>query len=280
MGIIHSRQRRPGIVIIALSLGLMLVTPGYAPPVNAQSCGSFVGQTVSPFSIDDALAPYKGITPKDEFETTAAYNKRIAVIAERAPSILILGKVPESRDYFEYEADRQMLRIKKYAFDNTNFSEWDALYHTDLQEQIPVDITDNISVVISATEKPTGTYEASNAYGKSVTVTKTIRTVKAIFDRKYPGYRSGPSIFQSTTDDIVGELSLPSEEARRLKPLLGIAFVVKPFAPYIVEGEYPGKPTINYPFDVTTRFTILFADLRCALLLDDRNTVLASYRTY
>ena len=57
-------------------------------------------------------------------------------------------------------------------------------------------------------------------------------------------------------------LEMVPEKARRLKPLLRAALLVRPKSHYFVTGRYNGSsPTISNPVDINQRFDILVADI-------------------
>ncbi|MCW3836796.1 hypothetical protein ACFQ1E_12035 [Sphingomonas canadensis] len=238
-------------------------------------CASYVGQTVAPVLFEQVIASFGNIAPKGEFETTAAYQARVAAAGGGGP--LIISKKPEDPKYFAYDADNQVLRVQSYAFHNTNIGWWEAFY-----EAKPAGITastmSNIAIVISQTEKANGTYRAQNSYGASTDVVKIDRTTYSIFEREAPPGQY--NVFDAEKDGNLGSIPMDIATAQRTKPTLRIAFVVVPKAPYLVEGTHSvGRVTVSNPRDVTEHFKIMIADLQCGLLMDSVNKVLAAYPT-
>jgi len=248
-------------------------------------CSSSVGQVVQPQSFDNAVAGFAGLTPKSEFETTAQFEARQAQALARAGGPLIIEKVPEDQKFFEYDADAQSLRISPFAFDNTFFPAWEALYAAGLASSLNVNVSENVDAVISEEERTTGSYEASNAYGAKATVVSVTRTVKVIFDH---GPRLGgrrETLFPgSITPDYnvnpVGALRMSPDQARVIKPGLRLAFVATPYQPFLVRGTTKfGRVTFQNPRDITYSYTILTADIHCGLVLDHDGRVLGAYPT-
>lgn len=273
---------------LSVALALMLG----AVPALAQDCQSYVGQSVTPQSIDAVMAHFSQIEPKGEFESTAEYQARLMRgIGNVGP--LLISKIPDGRnlydrngrgDYFQYDADRQVMRVISYAFDNQNFDHNDIwgyggpLYRSG-------DYTGrfyNVDVVVSETRRPAGSYQGSNAFGVSRQVRRIASTMNVIYERPLDiNRRGGGSLFPAEfgTDRPLGEIPMAPSEAMRLKNTMGIAFVVVPQAPYYVQRTgYPSRATIDVPQEVTRTTRVLFADIQCALLLDG-SRVLAAFAT-
>lgn len=263
----------------------LMSRPTSTGPVGGQTCAAFVGQSVQAQSFDNAVARFAGMTPKSEFETTAQFEARQARAVEGLGGAIILEKAPDDRKFFEYDADRQVLRILPFAFDNQQFPAWEAFYSAGLNGAVEVSTSDNIDVVISSNDRITGSYEATNGFGAKTTVASVTRTVKAVFDHgpKLGGRREAlfPGSFNANyTVNPVGEIQMTPDQARALKPLLRIGFVALPRAPFVVKGSTKtGRTTIQNPRDVTMDFTILTADIQCGLVMDQGGTVLGAYPT-
>jgi hypothetical protein len=260
-----------------------------ATPAAAQECQSYTGQTVAPTTIDAALARYSTMTPRGEFESTTEFEARRAR-ASGGSGPLIIGKVPDPLEYgdrsgrgdnFRYDADRQVMRVVAYAFDNMNFDHNDIwgyggpLYSAgDYTSRFS-----NVDVVITQIERVTGSFRGSNAFGVSRQIARINRTMSVIYDRPLQGLGSG--LFPNLdTDQVVGEIPMNPTEARALKSTMTVAFVVVPREPFVVSAtDGPSSATINNPQEVTVLTRVLFGDIQCALVLDPRGRVLASYLT-
>ena len=253
-----------------------------ATAAGAQTqCQSYAGQTIAPLTFDQALTRMPSLAPRGEYETTAQYEaRRAAAGGGRGP--LVILKQPENRDTFiRYDADNGRLGIQGYAFDNTNFDAWTALYGTPHADTLNPSTIGNRDVVISSRDTPAGTYQGRNAFGATWTVTRINRTTQAIYEGPQPGLTTSlfPSAERST--NIVGYLDMSPEVAQRAKPTLKLAFVVEPREPFVVRRTYAGRGriTIQNPRDVTENTIILVGDIQCGLVLDATNRVLAAYPT-
>lgn len=251
---------------------------------NAQQCESYLGQTSSPLTFEQAIAQVPSVAPRGEFETTAQYEaRRASASGTRGP--LVILKEPEDRaDNIRYDADNSRLGIRTYAFDNTNFDPSWGLQGTPYAEMLNPSTLANIDVVINQQDEPNGTYEGRNAMGASWTVTRINRVTQAIFERPLSArdYRnSGLFPVADSAPYFVGYIDMPPEVAQQLKPSLNLALVVEPREPFVVENTYDGRGriTVQNPIDVTNQLTVLVGDIVCGLVLDSTNRVLAAYET-
>lgn len=252
--------------------GLAIVVPGAGNAREVQ-CASYTGQVVSPSSFEQAIALSNAPEPKGEFETTAAYQARVAGSGGAGP--IIISKKPEDSKYLEYDADRQAFAVKSFFFHNTNMPAWEIFYHA--ENGVTASTMSNIDIVVSEQEKITGSYSAQNGFGAKTNVTKIFRTIKGVFERDARSYSE--TLFPGE-DAIVGYIPMAVEAARAFKPQAKAAFVVTPKAPFVTRAEFPyGKTTIQNPTDVTIGATVLHADIQCALLLDAGNKVLGAFET-
>jgi hypothetical protein len=253
----------------------------------AQSCDSYIGQSISPLTVSQASARVPNFQPKGEFETTADFEARKKVATSASESPLFISREPEDRKYFEYNADAQALGIKKYVFSNWLFEAWDAFYGVPSAKPLNANVyaTANLSPLTSSKEIITGSYEAQNSFGAKFNVTKVTKELEAIFERSVetrPGGPLGMEVFPAADEApyIIGYLNLSPAEAQRLKPLLKLAYVVEPKEPYIIKNTYSlGKTTLANPIETTAKATVLIADIKCGLVTDDKNVVLGAYPT-
>jgi hypothetical protein len=187
------------------------------PAFAEDECSHFVGTTIAPITIMQAAARLSTLTPKDEFETTAVYEARIATALQTAGGPLIVSKTLEDPKYLEYDADRGVLRIQSYALHNTSFNPsrlWG--YGGPLYEKVKFStIGESVSVAFAKDGRTTGSYVGTNAYGASTRVTKMQADEWGVYDHDLPTYQN---IFQQAdANSYIGELSVTPDEARKLK---------------------------------------------------------------
>lgn len=264
-----------------LSIGAaLLIIPFLVAPASAENstsaCPSYVGTTVAPLTFDEAVAKLPKVSPKGEFETTAEYQARFA--AAGGGGLLIVGKAPDDRKFFTYDADHGKLSVEPYAFRNWDLSAWYALHNTAGLEPSTLY---NVDVVISRGFHIVGSYMGQNGFGAQARIVERQSVVHAIYDRPIgvDEELKGTGLFLNN-DEVVGTLDMPPSEAQALKPKLSVAFVVLPKEPYLVHSHYKvGEPTIDAPIDETEIATVMIADIRCGLLLDGSNKVIGAYPT-
>src|SRR5688572_16644839 len=79
-------------------------------------CSHYLGQSVAPRTIDAVIANFSEVPVKGEFETTEAFQARLASAVGLGSSNIIISRTVDNHDAFAYDADSQKLRIKSGAF--------------------------------------------------------------------------------------------------------------------------------------------------------------------
>lgn len=246
-----------------------------APSAAQRTCDDYVGRVVQPQTFAAATAAFARIAPKGEFEPTADYDARRAAAIGKAGTPLVIAKAPEPGS-LTYDADAQAWRIGAHAFGHSHFDFWRA----DLAAkgvELGASHDRNYGVVVARADAPAGRYAAVNGFGARFTVQRIRRRTAAIFDRPRDAQlpTEPPGVFED-----LAPLPMHAAEARRLKPLLRLALVVEPKAPYYAGGMHLAQtPTFGAPERIEEHFAVLVGTLRCGLVLDDKNTVRAAYRT-
>lgn len=243
------------------------------------TCEGYVGRHVKPMTIEEALAPYRNLTPKDEFESTSAYRARRATeMRNFATGPIFILKRPEDQKFIHYDADSRVFKISGYAFHNTNMNYASAFRAAQFSNLYTgISINDNAAVITTA-DRLTGSYQASNALGARITVNNLDRITTAIFD--HANGIVGPSLFPAGkgSDAWLGTIKAEPTEAKHLKTEIMLAFLVTPKEPFAVFGEHkPYNATISNPNDITEHFSILIATIHCGLVLDANNNIIAGY---
>jgi hypothetical protein len=262
------------ITIIAFMVGVGVAGQAFA------GCESLVGTQVSPISFREAATALKAMPgPKDEFETSDAYAARVEAARAQLPPQFVVS-IPLDPEYVKYNADTGAFDIQSYAIRNINIDWFSAFYDTPYYTSVPHHSSNNIDIVIDRTDRVTGNYVGSNAFGVSARISQIARTSQAIFDREPSRY--GQSLFEISPSDppTVWHLPMPAEQARKMKGKLMGAVVIIPKAPFYFEQTgRPSDATISDPREITNVFKIIVADIQCALITDDANTVLISATT-
>lgn len=145
-------------------------------------CDTYVGRAVTPTTFDAAAAILKRFpAEKGEYETTTAYEARLAAARAAIPSTLIITSTLDPT-YLKYNADAGSLEVVAYALRNIN-TDYSSVfgYGTPYYEKVKYSSFDNIDWVLSETESVTGSFVGSNAFGAQVLVNKILRIDKSIF---------------------------------------------------------------------------------------------------
>lgn len=262
----------------------------------AAGCADYKDKTVASQPFAEAVALLPKIEPKSEFETTAAYNARIAEAAKKAPSILLIERSPILK-YLRYDADKGVLVVSTYAFQNEAFAWWSALSGYKDPAGQEVGYTPVVAAVVTQKQIVVGEYEASSKMGAKVNVVNIDSETTAIFDRvrACKSYGCGslfpknkepnPYAMRDATksvehDGIIGRISMPPDLAKALKASAKLIFVVHPRPPYLISGKHrPFKITVDNPRDITETYDVLIADIDCGLVADQTGKVYGAYST-
>lgn len=201
----------------------------------------------------DSIKPLFAIPSKDEFETTAQYQTRLASAAPPIGAIKVF-RIPSARAV--YDADRQVLKVQIASGDTYDGFEKSSL----------------ASLEVLREESGKREYEGSNAFGAKIMVSaSTNRLYKLVFDsRRATGQRYSVlgDMFQTL------ELSMGVDDARTLKPRVGVIAVCRlkarpaPKFPIPSASEGPTatgfnstKPTRDFPYDISTYYYALPVDI-------------------
>ena len=219
---------------------------------------------------------------KDEFETTTAFAARQTAAATRLPPTIVVRSIANHK-YLQDDADAGRLNVSAYFFRNlnTNYVSVFGGHGVSTDGRVIYGTTyDNIDIVIAETERTTGRYNGSNAYGASVEVIKIQRDTYAIWDRKA---RSQEPLFpdqHSSIEAQLGSISTTSEVAKSLKSMARAAVVFAPKPPFFAYGNRKWEPRFDRPTEVNNDIFVIVADIQCALLLDHKDRVWAAWATH
>lgn len=247
----------------------------------AQDCRSYVGQIVPVQQFLTIAATLKALpTVKGEYETTTAFEARVAAARGTMPETVIVQGI-FSPKYVNYDADAGVLKVQAYALRNLNTDYAYVFgYGSPYYEKVKYSSIGNLDAVLFEKESATGSYSASNAYGAKATVTKITRLQHAIFEGAAQRY--GDRLFldeKPGVEALLGTIPMTIPEAQALKASGKVAFAAKPKWPFYAEGVRKWEPTISNPSDVNNPIKVIVADIQCGLLLDASNKVVGAYAT-
>ena len=220
-------------------------------------------------------------SPKDEFETTAEFEKRKNQTYQKLagnPVMVIKRNLYAPLHKFEYDADNQYFmltggytdNIRRYVIGGNgivcNFSDNCLCASNDYT-------TNEIECIVDREATELGTYIAENAYGASVTVEKSKVVLHELLMR--PG-ESG-ELFYSNTPFYI---NVPFEKAKYLKGKLQIGYVVKIKEPFFLNEVYSISPTRDKPRDTLGVWNKIVAELLCVVVTDNKSQVLKAVEPF
>lgn len=261
-------------------ISFVLTNIGY---VHAQNiCAPYLEKEVKLTNVNDLwkdLAKVPNI--KDEFETTKAFEDRVAaaIVLFKDPQIV---EIPIDRKFITYDADTSKLSVESYAFKNlsTNYSEVFG-YGTQFYGKIKFGYSSNIDIVFPYEEKNNGSYIGKNAMGAEISVTRLVRNTKVIFEREAA---IGEGVLTSSKypphTPLLSYSNITPEIAKTVKTTARAAIVFVPKAPYFATGKFPwGEPTLKRPTEIDETLEVAIGDIQCALFLNAAGKVFGTVVT-
>jgi len=266
------------------------VVPPSPPVTNVEALLRDLGRPV-PF--DSVFADMQKVPRfKDEFETTSQFEERQAAALAKCQRRYLID-VPVDLEYVRYDADKQVLVVATYAMTNTVVSseELGAVfgYGSELSMAgVEVSYTPlssgNVVWSIPREQRDVGTYDGSNVFGATVTITKQEGIARGVFERegKYE-----ESIWTETREPYVEgshpvafAINVDPDRAKAIKQGgLRAAIVVFPTAPFYATGVDRFAPTIRAPYDRTTEVRYLIGNIEGAAIYNASEELLATRAT-
>lgn len=260
---------RCGVWIGMILAGAMPMGAGAAEAGG--ECSVYVGTKITTTDFDTVYARLPNVAPKDDYESQEEYQKRLDTANSTADINPVFVRV-NLRPGLSYDPDKKMLRVYRHNFGigQTNFREVLKLPY----ERGADTFSNAIRFTVSSVDTGTETYTASNGFGAQFQVEKTYRTVGAVFERSGEIGKSpivemkgfGPLLFP-----------MPPERARAIVEQGGPALLIIPKAPFRADGLSRVMPSYRFRMDISKIVRVIHADIRCAFLLDDQQTVFAAF---
>ena len=247
-------------------------------------CNTQVGQTVVPelpYFIYEGLARIN--SEKDEFETSAAFNKRKADAEAAFARRDYISTVAPWTGSMQYDADLQKLKVSQYAWMLTSTG-FRTIFVEGNKYGVPAVGFDTVTHGLGLEEIFVlgGSYIGTNVYGARTTVSSSNNKIYSVFDRVAKSGEEtwqldyGPSGKPTLEDYDPGGVYIDAtpERAKALKETIQFAVEFTPKRPYTSEGADRISPTLQTPVSATSNVHTIFADIRCVLILDEERTVL------
>jgi len=217
--------------------------------------------------------------PKDDFETTAQYEERMSRLRQetriggRALTDTFTVMAPISRLYFNYDADRQTVLVEHMLGTATvpfgmQYPTGDTPSHSAYEDRFDSDI---YILELELDSRDGDSYEASNAYGREVTVEVSYMTKYNV-------------VLMNVLGDFGCEgqhvrFQAPSATARDLQDNLAAVVKFDLRRPYAVESFFYVEPTIDRHKEISvTEYNVIGRALEVYLVDKTTGRVLGAYR--
>lgn len=237
---------------------------GYMP--LTQSCvledGMRLGPNFKGHSVMAVAAAIGNVPPKDQYETNDEFNMRTENVLSTKPSALRDGHLcvisAGARLTDDFDADAQVLRVRTLG---TYSSRWfDGEKYHDIAKVYGGERNVRRSV-----------YDASNAYGVSLSVTKTKRDAYYVaFDKQSvvdAGKLPGLSYKELS---LRADVEMSGADARAQKDDIDVVYLYGVVRPYVGSHAEYEFPKIDWPFESEEKQTLVTASLKKLAVINVR----------
>lgn len=213
--------------------------------------------------------------PKDEYETTETYSRRIAAAQAEAlggvTEMTFAWKIPSQE--ITYNADTQQITITPTLFKTCSLyvatPPANALFTVGKARRSGNYQTVCLNRTVSVRAEPG--YTATNALGAQVNIDVEHRLIEGVFvgmgDGTYDpvlGYNTAVSYGPLTLASIFQ----PPEGARSFKENGTLLIVARPRAPFYFASRTATTPTFDQPHKIFRESHLLVADVACTAVID------------
>lgn len=244
-----------------------------APPPDI--CSTYVGQKPTLASFQAVRTALPAIPPQDSYESTADYERRLArsAIAAIAPA-LVQRRPTHPGEGLSYDADRQILTVYGSAF-GTGQINFSSVFPRSAYRAREDNFTSAIGFKIETLETGRESFEATNGFGATVTVTRIDQKVSAVWER---AGRLGESQFLGVGSfKPVARIPMKPNDARALIEGGSAALLFVPKPPFVVEGMSVLEASFTRPRENRDTVTVIVADVQCGFLLSQAGTILYAF---
>lgn len=258
----------------------VVVEPSEAP-ADPNGCFEYLSKNINPMTFDTLAAVLSKLpSKKDEFESTADFEKRLNKAKSKIPDKFIIS-IPINSNFIEYDADKRILEVRSPAI-KTMGTNYDGVFGfgTDYYKEIKYWRYQNIDAVVETKSRNVGDYVGQNAFGTSTHVSRIDSLTKVVFERA--GERNQSLFFnlRPQSSMIVEFPETPPDIAKKFKFSLKSSLVIAPKQPFLVKGSGTrDAPTIQDPVDWHKTLEVIVADIQCALFTDESGWVYGVVRT-
>ncbi|OOV86116.1 hypothetical protein [Oceanospirillum linum] len=255
---------------------------------KSMQCSNYSGGTVDAISIDDYWS-YLSKFPKKkgEYETTAEYEKKLDLLSESISDTVIV-ELERDESLIKYDADKKEVHIHSNEMTKEFFSvNWGNGFerlvfrfladsgksHRSVRSTYPIAMLDIDS-------KVSGSYVASNAYGKEVVVDKVDKKVRVLYEDSLNVRGRSIYVGKGVFDPIIILNDVSVDVAKKLKKSIRTYIVFEPKIPYYGVSSYQVNPEINNPKEINYYTEIAVGNIQCLLAADEGGHVLGYAETY
>ncbi|MBV7259008.1 hypothetical protein [Erythrobacter crassostreae] len=249
-----------------LILGTLLAAVAAPAAAQETDCQTYIGRTLAPLEFSEVLSSLEGEEPKGAYETSEAYERRLAEASNRANvGPVVLRKRWSSPRPF-YNADKG-----KIPFTADNFGKRDRSFRSLFRAELR-GAKRPLGFVIGRETLRESTREATNGFGAKVTVEQTYENLFAIWEKPID-YDESP--FKETRRRSYRpiDFEVGPDSARDIIEHGSAAFLFAPTAPFVSEGTNATEATFRRPMETFSKVTVLHGDVHCAFVLDSADTV-------
>jgi hypothetical protein len=251
-----------------MSLAMAAVLLAAAVP-QGPVCAAYRGTKVSPVPISEVFGAIAKIPPKDEFETTADYERRTQAARAGLPSGPILIDRPWARQRPIYDADKSLLTFYAWTLGQSEL-DFGSLLGIGTQP-----LARGVAIDIAERTESQSSYEGTNGFGAKVQVSRTVKSVDTIWERWLKWF--GNSFANSKSSAIVAQLPMPAAQARDVVENGGSAVVAVLRPPYLMTGLTVSGPTFQVPLETQRNVRALTADIQCVLVYNGAKQVVMTF---
>lgn len=242
---------------VALAIPASSMAPASSTFTKAE-CQALLEDDQAVLPIDAAALKFSDLKPKGEFESTADYKARTREYSEP-----IVTEIKLSPSSFEYDADRQVLKVADFGWTSCiGVNALDALEKYKGRLKVSPLCVREYGDEVEASE----TYTGQNSYG----ATAEISVVKSVDFGVFVDYGAPleSAVSRKRVSDRLFQLSIAPDAARSLKENGAIRLVVRPKAPFYAQGSSYLEPTIRSPIEKSRVVHLLVGDIECYKLVD------------
>ncbi|MFV7511508.1 hypothetical protein ACNPM2_03835 [Stenotrophomonas geniculata] len=237
---------------------------GYMP--LTQACvleeGVSLGPNFKGHSLIGVVAAIGNIPPKDQYETNDEFKMRTENVLSTKPSALRDGHLcvisAGARLTDDFDADAQVLRVRTLGtyssrwFDGEEFHDIAKVYGGERNVRRSV-------------------YDASNAYGVSVSVTKTKRDAYYVaFDKQSVVEAGGLPGLSHKELSLRADVEMSGADARAQKDDIDVVYLYSVVRPYVGSHSEYEFPKIDWPFESEEKQTLVIASLKKLAVINVR----------